>query len=407
MNQIKEKACGRIEACREDLINLSHVIHENPETAFQEYRSSKILVRFLKDHGFTVNTGIGRLDTAFAASRNGKGQGPHIAFLAEYDALPGIGHGCGHNVIAAGSAGAFLGAAAVMDEFDGKISIIGTPAEEGGAGKVILLEQGVFDDVDFAMMIHPSSGKSLIARGGRASTNIHVKFHGKAAHSANPGKGINALSAVISVFNHIDMLRPTFEMQDNVNGIITAGGTAANIIPGEAACEFSLRSRTMLELRRLSDKVKSAVLTAAQLTGAVPEIEEERIYAERYPNLPMCEALKANMEELGEGMEYPDPNVLYGSSDIGNVSICLPAIHDYLAIAPEGVNSHHPDFTKAAVSARADEVCIKAAKGLAMTAVDILADEIFREKILEFYRNQVPEEYRSGDGNRYVREKQL
>lgn len=394
MNQSKETVCKTIDSHMGELVCLSHEIHENPETAFHEYRSSEILVHFLREHGFTVKTGIGRLETSFSASKEGRGPGPHIAFLAEYDALPGIGHGCGHNVIAAGSAGAFLGAAAVMGEFDGKISIIGTPAEEGGAGKVILLEQGVFDDVDFAMMIHPSSGKSLIGRGGRASTNIHVKFRGKAAHSANPGKGINALSAVIAAFNHVDMLRPTFEMQDNVNGIITAGGTAANIIPGEASCEFSLRSRTMMELKRLADKVKSAVLTAAQLTGAVPDIQEERIYAERYPNLPMCEALKANMEELGEKMEYPDPNVLYGSSDIGNVSIKLPAIHDYLAIAPEGVNSHHPDFTRAAVSARADEICIKAAKGLAMTAVDILVDETFRKEIQKYHREQVPEEYR-------------
>lgn len=393
MSAKKIMACREIDGQAEALIGLSHEIHKNPETAFKEYKSSKLLTGFLRKRGFQAETGIGGLDTAFMAVKEGKQPGPRIAFLAEYDALPGIGHACGHNVIAAGAMGAFLGTAAVMEELAGTVSIIGTPAEEGGAGKVILLEQGIFDRVDFAMMIHPSSGKSLITRGGRASTTIRVRFRGKATHSASPGKGINALSAVIAVFNHLDLLRPTFEMQDNVNGIITEGGTAANIIPGEAACEFSLRSRTMLDLERLAGKVRAAVLSAAQLTGAAPDIEEGRIYAERYPNRPMCEALKANMEELGEEMEYPDPNIMYGSSDIGNVSIELPAIHDYLAIAPEGVNSHHPDFAAAAISERADNICIKAAKGLAMTAVDILEKKEFRKGILAYHREQVPEEY--------------
>lgn len=395
MENLKMQACAAIDAQEPKLIGLSHEIHENPEVAFTEYKSSKLLTDFLSGLGFETKLGIGGLDTAFIATKCGKREGPHIAFLAEYDSLPGIGHACGHNIIATGAVGAFLGAAAAMEELPGRISVIGTPAEEGGAGKVILLEQGIFDDVDFAMMIHPTSGKSLINRGGRASTNIHIKFHGRATHSANPGRGINALSAVISTFNHIDLMRPTFEMQDNVNGIITDGGKAANVIPGEAACEFSLRARTMLDLEKLVEKVKKAAESAGELTGASPEIQVERIYAERYPNLPMCEALKKNMESLGEEMEYPDPNVMYGSSDIGNVSIKLPAIHDYLSIAPEGVNSHHPDFARAAATERADEVCIKAAKGLAMTAIDILLSEEFQKEIREYHEKQVPAEYRN------------
>ena len=395
MEAVKERVCKAIDLQADALVSLSHEIHANPETAFTEYKSSRLIADFLEHAGFEVKLGIGGLETAFLASKEGKRPGPHIAFLAEYDSLPGIGHACGHNIIATSAVGAFIGAVAVMEEFAGKLSIIGTPAEEGGAGKVILLENGVFDDVEYAMMIHPSSGKSLINRGGRASTSVHVKFHGKATHSANPGRGINALSAVISTFVHIDQMRPTFEMQDNVNGIITDGGKAANVIPGEAACEFSLRARTMLDLERLVEKVKSCVASAERLTGAKAEVEVERIYAERYPNLPMCEAMKRNMAVLGEAMEYPDPNVMYGSSDIGNVSIKIPAIHDYLSIAPEGVNSHHPDFAKAALSPRADEVCIKAAKGLAMTAVDILAEEKFRKEINEYHEKQVPAEYKN------------
>lgn len=393
MEEIKRSICEVIEGQSEALIRLSHEIHENPETAFTEFKTSDLLTSFLKERGYDVERRIGGLPTAFAARKQGKTPGPHIAFLAEYDSLPGIGHACGHNVIATSAVGAFLGLAAVMEEFSGTVSIIGTPGEEGGAGKVILLEEGVFDDVDFALMMHPSSGKSLINRGGRASTNVHIRFHGKATHSASPGRGINALSAVISTFNHIDLMRPAFEMQDNVNGIITEGGTAANVIPGEAACEFSLRAKTMLDLQKLVEKVKKAAESASALTGAAAEIEVERIYAERYPNLPMCEAFRSNMEILGEEMEYPDPDLMYGSSDIGNVSIRLPAIHDYLSIAPEGVNSHHPDFAKAAVSERADIVCIKAAKGLAMTAADILSDKEFQEEIKEYHRRQVPKEY--------------
>ena len=395
MTNLKTQICERIDGKAQDLVWLSHEIHKNPETAFTEFKSSGLIADFLEGFGFSAKVGIGGLDTAFLASKTGKGEGPHIAFLAEYDSLPGIGHACGHNIIAASAVGAFLGLASVMDSFQGKISIIGTPAEEGGAGKVILLEQGVFDDVDFALMMHPTSGKSLIHRGGRASTSVHVKFHGREAHSASPGRGINALSAVISTFTNIDRMRPTFEMQDNVNGIITNGGRAANVIPGEAACTFSLRSRTMLDLERLVEKVKTAVVSAECLTGAKAQVEVERIYAERYPNLPMCEAFKRNMEMLGEEMEYPDPNVMYGSSDIGNVSIKIPVIHDYLSIAPAGVISHHPAFARAAVTARADEVCVKAAKGLAMTAADILSDPKFRKDIWEYHDQQVPEEYKN------------
>ena len=394
MNEVKHRICSTIDGQAEDLIRLSHEIHEHPEPAFTEYQSSACLLEFFEKRGFHGEKGIGGLETAFRVTKEGSGNGPHLAFLAEYDSLPGIGHACGHNVIAASSAGAFLGAASVMGQFPGKVSIIGTPAEEGGAGKVILLEAGVFDDVDFALMMHPTSGKSLIARGGRASTNMKVIFSGKAAHSSNPGKGINALSAAMAAFWNIDLLRPTFEMQDNVNGILKEGGTAANVIPDRAVCDFSLRARTMLELETLAGKVRHAAEAAAFLTGAKAEITMERIYAERYPNLPMCEAFKRNMEELGEQMDYPDPNMLYGSSDIGNVSIRIPAIHDYLSIAPEGVASHHPDFAEAAISPRADAVCIKAAKGLAMTAADIFSDESFRKEIREYHKNQVPREYR-------------
>jgi amidohydrolase len=394
MNQQKERAITTIDALQAELITLSHNIHANPEVSLTEYKAVEFIAQLLRNQGFEVQVGLGGLDTAFVASKQGNKPGPHVALLAEYDSLPGIGHACGHNVIATCAVGAFLGASSVMDDFAGTLSIIGTPGEEAAGGKVILLEAGVFDKVDYALMMHPSSGGSLINRGGRAATSVEITFQGKSVHSSAPSHGINALNAVISTFQHIDMLRPTFEMQDNVNGIITNGGLAANIIPGEAACEFSLRARTLIDLEKLVEKVKLAANSAAQLTGAQVEISVHRMYAERYPNLPMCEAFKDNMALLGEAMEYANPGGMYGSSDIGNVSIKLPAIHDYLWIAPAGVSSHNAEFTVEAISERADAICIKGAKGLAMTAIDIFSSPEFQQEIKEYHKNQVPEEYR-------------
>ncbi len=394
MDDVKTEICNTIDSEKDELIRLSHEIHDNPEIMFEEVESEKRIAGFLKERGFEVEEGIGTLPTAFRSSAEGKGSGPNVAILAEYDALPGIGHACGHNVIATSAVGAFIGAAEVIKNFDGKVTIIGTPAEEGGGGKEILYENGAFDGVDYAIMIHPSSGKNLIGRGGRASVSVNIKFHGKAAHSSNPANGINALSAVRSTFQNIDIMRPTFKMQDNVNGIITEGGTATNVITDEASCKFSLRSETMIDIKELIAKVTLAAECAAKLTGAEMEISTGIIYAERYPNMPICEAFKANMEELGEKMEYAKPG-LYGSSDIGNISLHIPAIHDYISIAPEGTQSHHPDFAAAAASPRADEVCIKAAKGLAMTAADILSDARLRDEIMEYFNDHVPEVYRN------------
>ena len=195
-----------------------------------------------------------------------------------------------------------------MKELPGRISIIGTPAEEGGAGKVKLLANGAFDDVDFALMMHPSGGGSnLVGRGGRAACTVRVDFTGKGAHSSAPQNGINALSAVISVFNQIDMMRPTFDPQDNINGIVTNGGAAANIIPASAGCAFCLRADTMKRIEVLIDLIKTCVANAEKLTGAKGQVAWDDISAERYPSRPMCQAFKDNMHELGIEMTWPDP----------------------------------------------------------------------------------------------------
>lgn len=395
MNQNKLKIIETIDGMQNELLTLSHQIHDHPEVGFQEHQAVRFISSFLEKHGFEVETPYCGLDTSFKAVKKGKGSGPRISFLAEYDALRGIGHGCGHNIIATCAVGAFSGLSAIMDNYNGEISIIGTPAEEGGAGKVILLERGGFDETDYALMMHPSGGGSnLVGRGGRAATTIHVSFHGKSAHSSAPSNGINALSAAIHVFNQIDLMRPSFQIQDNINGVILEGGTAANVIPELARCEFNLRAETMMRIEFLIDLVKSSIERAEALTRARAEVTVEPIYAERYPNRPMCETFKNNMESLGISMSWPTPGKLYGSSDIGNVSIKLPAIHDYLSITDDKtIQSHSKAYADAAATPQADDICLKGAKGLAMTALDILESSEFRDEINAYHDAQVPKEY--------------
>ncbi len=234
-----------------------------------------------------------------------------------------------------------------------------------------------------------------MGRGGRAACTVKVSFRGKGAHSSAPQNGINALSAVISVFNQIDMARPTFDPQDNINGIISDGGTASNIIPAFASCAFCLRADTMKRIEDLIQLIKTCVANAERLTGAKGEVTWDDISAERYPSKPICQAFKDNMHELGIEMTWPDPKKQYGSSDIGNVSIKIPAIHDYLSITDDAsIQAHTVEYTEAAASPEAQEVCLKGAKGLAMTAYDILSNPEFQKEIREFHDKQIPEFYK-------------
>ena len=243
----KKAISDKIDSMREGLVSLSHDIHGHPETGFQEYHAVEAIEAFLKGQGMVMERDYCQIPTAFRAVKKGRGKGPVVAFLAEYDALRGIGHGCGHNVIAACAVGAFLGLASRREAHDGEIWLIGTPAEEGGAGKVLMLERGGFDGVDFALMMHPTGGGeayNYMNRGGRASGSVTVSFHGKAAHSSTPASGINALNAAISVFNQIDMLRPAFQIQDNINGVILDGGTAEMCIRDRIKVNLNLMPKS-------------------------------------------------------------------------------------------------------------------------------------------------------------------
>ncbi|MEW9124034.1 MAG: M20 family metallopeptidase, partial [Thermotaleaceae bacterium] len=366
---IKEILNENIEKFKEELIDLSRKIHEKPELSFQEYEAVENITTLLKKHGFEIKRGIGGIDTAFRADYNGKSEGPNIAFIAEYDGLPEIGHGCGHNLIAAMSVGAAIGLSKIAHEIDGRIVVMGTPAEEGGGGKVIMVDRGCFDDIDYALMIHPST-QSLICRGGLATRGIKIEYFGKATHSASPEDGINALQAVIQTFNGIDHSRALLPLKSNINGIILDGGKASNVIPDYAACKLSVRADNVADLKTVVSTIERIVQSVEVLTGAKGKIEKSLIYTERYPNKCIDEKLKENMAQLGETMEYPNPKMKYGSSDIGNVSLILPAIHAYIQIAEEGINSHSIDFTEASISQRAHAQMLKGAKALAMTGLD-------------------------------------
>jgi amidohydrolase len=390
---MKDELVCAADDVRDELIALSHRIHDNPELGMEEHKAVQWQVELLRQHGFEVETPYGGLETAYCATFHGNGTGPRVAFLAEYDALQGVGHGCGHNVIAASSVGAGITLASVMDRIGGDVVVLGTPAEETVGGKIILVENGTFDDVDFALMMHPST-RNLVKRGGRACVGIRITYDGVGAHSAGPEDGVNALTSLIAAFNGIDAVRQAWSLRQRptINGIITAGGSASNIICDHAIGEFTVRADTRRFLKKMIEDVRRAAESGALLTGAKLDFHTERIYAERHPNHVMGDVFKSSMESLGEKMNEPDPGQATGSSDIGNVSLVVPSIHEYLSIAPEGTLEHTEAFCTAAASPRADDVVLLAAKGLAMTGYELLTDAGLRERVrAEFAAEGLPD----------------
>lgn len=387
-NVVKEKILKNIDNNREEILQLSHSICSNPELAFSEKKAVGWQKDILHKYGFKVKQPYCGLDTAYRASKKGYSPGPRIAILAEYDALPEIGHGCGHNIIAASAVGAAIGLLAVIEDIPGEIIVMGTPGEEGGGGKIVMVDNGAFDDIDYAMMIHPSS-VNMVGRGGLASTGISVEYIGKPAHSAGPQFGINALDTMISLFNNIKTCQQKWNSETKINGIIKNGGTASNIIPDYVSAEFTLRAKTQDYLKIVLKDVKKAIKAAALVTGAKYKYNIGLIYAERHPNLTMGEVFKANMEALGEKVVYPRKDEVLGSSDIGNVSLKVPTIHEYIAITPKLMNSHTREFAKVAASKKADHMLIKGAKALAMTAYDILTDKKLQKAICDEFETKV------------------
>lgn len=380
---LKKRALAAIDAQRNQLIKLSDTLHANPEVAFQEVKSAALLCDALQAHGFAVQRGVGGLETAFRAEARGKGDGPTVAVLAEYDALPELGHACGHNIIGTSAVGAAAGVKAVLDELHGRVLVIGTPAEEGGGGKVILIEKGVFEDVDAAMMVHPS-GYTMVTRGSLASHRVTIEFKGKAAHAAaSPEEGINALEAVILTFNNINGLRLHLRPDARIHGIITSGGAAVNIIPDFAAAAFSVRAATQPYAETLVQRVIRCAEAAGAATGAELTASARVGYAAMMPNRVIAQLMAENWRSLGLQVHDPRPNERMGSTDFGNVSQVVPGIHAYIAITPDGTAGHSTEFRAASASSAGHEGLLNAAKGMAMTIIDILDDPGLVQRIRE------------------------
>jgi amidohydrolase len=359
-------------------------IHDNPELAFNEYKAVELLTAPLEANGFKIEKGISNMETAFIATYEGSSKGPTIGLLAEYDALRGLGHACGHNLIGTASVGAALALKDAFDSFPGKIKVIGTPAEEGGGGKVIMANDGVFDDLDIAMMAHPKN-KSMVLRGGLACTDITLKFYGKESHASSaPEEGISALDAVIQSFVSINSLRQFFTDDVRVHGIITKGGDAPNIVPGYCEAEFIIRAQTRKKLTTVKEKVLRAVNGAVNSVGAKLEVIENFTYAERNNNVALANGFKRHLESLGLKVDDPPEQGGIGSSDIGNVGHIVPTIHPYFKIGNHMNHTH--EFREDASSEEGLQGMEKAAKALAMTAYEVCVDDGFLKEIKQEFK---------------------
>jgi amidohydrolase len=368
-----------------DLSALARRIHAHPELCFEERQASAWLGECLeRELGAEVERGVGGLETAFRA-RVGQGS-PRIAILAEYDALPEIGHACGHNLIAGSAVGAFLALARQASQFEGSVEIIGTPAEEGGGGKIKLFEAGVFQGVDAAMMFHPFD-RDILAHPALCSMRIAMTYEGVPAHAAAaPFAGKSALTACMDTFRLIDSQRVHFRDGVRVHGIITNGGQAVNVIVENAASEFTLRATTSTELERVKEIVLRCARGAALAGDVKVSFKEKRGYREMRNNLTMARRFGAALEALGRNARETDTRVGAGSTDMGDLSLHLPSIHPYLAICDEGESlCHEHRFADCAASERGMSTMLVAAKALARTALDLLEDpKLFGEVRREF-----------------------
>jgi amidohydrolase len=383
---MREQVLRTIDKASDELIALAKRIHANPEIAFQEVQSSQWLCETLEKHGFKVTRGVAGLPTAFRAEAAGSRGGSTVAFLAEYDALPEIGHACGHNLICTAALGAGIGLAAAMNELPGTTLVLGTPAEEGGGGKVIMLEKGAFKGVDVAMMFHPAS-YTLTGRPSLASNRLRLKFVGKASHAAaTPDEGINALDAMIQTFVNIGLLRQQLRPDARVHGIITYGGAAPNIIPDRTEALFSVRAADRPYAEEVLKKVIGCAEAGARGTGAKLEYEIKKGYEAIKPNGPLALTFASHLEKLGWPIDPPPSRSKMGSTDMGDVSQVIPAIHPYLTIGRE-IAGHSIEFREAAHSPQGFKAMITAAKAMALTGYDVLTQTDLLARVREDFKS--------------------
>ncbi|MEV6225321.1 M20 family metallopeptidase [Nocardia fluminea] len=371
-------------AASDELIGLSHAIHAEPELAFAENRSVAKVLEPLVERGFAVTKGVAGLSTAFRAVY-GSGR-LTVGICAEYDALPEIGHACGHNIIAASAVGAAIGLAAVADTLDLTVVVLGTPAEESGGGKVLMLEAGAFDDIAMAMMVHPGPADIVGAR-SLALADLAIVFHGREAHaSAAPELGRNAGDAVTLTQVAVGLLRQHLRPGQQLHGIVSDGGVAPNIVPGRAELLYYLRAADSGSLDDLMRRAKACFEAGALATGCTHDIRTlAPTYTELTPDPILSAAYRAQITGLGRVPIAPELEVLrpLGSTDMGNVTNVVPGIHPVIGIDAGGAATHQPAFAAAAVNASADRAVLDGALALARTAVAIAGDEVHRDRLLQ------------------------
>ena len=385
LDEAKSTICSYIDDISDELIAVSHAIHENPELGYEEHFAHEQLTKVLIDKGLDVHKSAYEIDTAFEATA-GK-TGPVVALLCEYDALPGIGHACGHNIIAAAGIGAGLAASTLAETFNGQLRILGTPAEEGGGGKVRMLNRGAFESVEAVLMIHPADA-DLPNISSLAVQQLKATYTGKAAHAAAaPEKGINALDGAVLGYMGVAALRQHIAPDERLHGIFTNGGQKANIVPETAESTWYARSSTMDRLEVLKTRLVETLNGGAKSAGCEIQIEWiNEPYAEVLDNTPILDAYMKNSELIGRVVKAPIGDGVVGSTDLGNVSHVVPSIHPMVKVAPEGTAIHTIDFEKWAKSEEADKGLLDSAKAMAMTVIDCWHDPSLLKQAKEFFR---------------------
>jgi amidohydrolase len=367
--ELKQRVKAKLQADSSSLIELSHRVHATPELAYEEYQSSAALADALESGGMKVERRIHNLDTAFRATA-GKGA-RHVCICAEFDALPNIGHACGHNIIGSSSVGAGLALSELADDLDVKVTVLGTPAEEGGGGKVDLLDAGAFDDVDVAMMVHPSPIE-VVAIPSLAVAHLKIAFHGKESHaSAYPEVGRNALDAAMIAHGAIAALRQHIQSHERIHGIVTHGGDAPNVVPKLATMAYYVRASDLEDLEKLQARVERCFQAGALATGCEVEIELSGHPYDRVTTNPtLGEIYDRNLTAVGRSA-FPDLERSAGSTDMGNVSSRVPSIHPLMSIDSLPAVNHQAEFAAHCISPAGDKAVVDAATAMAYTVVDL------------------------------------
>jgi amidohydrolase len=387
MSEVNNKIQKRVTELNQELVDLSHWIHAHPETAWQEFESSARVANVLRNHGFDVVEQVSGLPTAFRAEF---GSGDFtIALCAEYDALPGLGHACGHNIIASSSVGAALALASVADELKIKVVVLGTPAEEGGGGKIVMLERGAFDGIDIAALVHPGPVDVAFAE-PFAVRHIAVKYSGKASHAAAyPEQGINAADAFTIAQVAIGLLRQQLPSTVRVHGVMTRGGEAPNAIPEITEGRWYIRATSTKLMEETFDRIAKCFEAGALATGCTLEIHDESAPYSEFTNHPnLNEIYKSNAQAIGRVFDDSDPRIKMNraSTDLGNISKVIASIHPYIGVNSGAAVNHQREFAAACITKDADQAVTDAATAMAMTLAQIAADPELRKYATQYSR---------------------